>query len=71
MKEQIYAYLKHTPHNTNFKILDQMMNELSAKTILSEKSQLEVLIETDMLPVVHNVSGAILTDEKGNIILRY
>ena len=29
------------------------------------------LIEADMLPAVHDASGAILTDENGNIILRY
>ena len=33
--------------------------------------QIEMLIEADMLPAVHDASGAILTDENGNIILRY
>lgn len=33
--------------------------------------QLSALIDTDMLPAVHDVNGAILTDENGNIILRY
>ena len=33
--------------------------------------QLSMLIEADMLPAVHDVSGAILTNEQGNIILRY
>lgn len=33
--------------------------------------QLEMLIEADMLPAVHDANGAILTDEAGNIILRY
>lgn len=33
--------------------------------------QLEMLIEADLLPAVHDASGAILTDENGNIILRY
>lgn len=32
---------------------------------------LTALIETDMLPAVHDASGAILTDNSGNIILRY
>jgi hypothetical protein len=33
--------------------------------------QLEMLIEADMLPAVYDVNGPILTDEAGNIILRY
>lgn len=44
-------------------------------TVLEESGgadgQLEMLIEADMLPAVHDVSGAILTDENGNIVLRY
>lgn len=32
---------------------------------------LPLLIETDMLPAVYNTDGAILTDESGNVILRY
>ena len=35
-----------------------------------ELEQLAALAETDMLPAVHE-NGAILTDENGNIILRY
>lgn len=37
----------------------------------SSMEQLKTLIEEDMLPAVHNASGAILTDTAGNIILRY
>lgn len=33
--------------------------------------QIGILMETDMLPAVHDSNGAILTDEKGNIVLRY
>lgn len=36
-----------------------------------DAAQLAALVETDMLPAVHDASGAILTDENGNIILRY
>lgn len=32
--------------------------------------QLKLLIETDMLPAIH-LDGAILTDENGNVILRF
>lgn len=38
---------------------------------VTETSQLSLLIETDMLPAVHNADGKILTDENGKIILRY
>ena len=37
----------------------------------SDAEQLAMLIEADMLPAVHDSNGAILTDENGNIILRY
>ena len=30
-----------------------------------------LLIEEDMLPAVHNADGAIMTDQNGNIVLRY
>lgn len=35
-----------------------------------DTEQLSMLIEADLLPAVHDASGAILTDENGNIILR-
>lgn len=37
----------------------------------NELDQVKLLIEADMLPAVHDVNGAILTDENGNVILRY
>ena len=36
-----------------------------------DAEQIAMLIEADLLPAVHDASGAILTDEKGNIVLRY
>lgn len=38
---------------------------------LSDTDMLSALIETDMLPAVYNKDGAILTNENGNILLRY
>ena len=38
---------------------------------LSDAEELNLLIEEDMLPAVHNADGAILTDQNGNIVLRY
>lgn len=38
---------------------------------VSEEGQLQALIETDMLPAVHNPDGKILADERGRIVLRY
>lgn len=35
------------------------------------ENTLSLLIETDMLPAVRDANGAILTDESGNVILRY
>lgn len=39
--------------------------------MLSDTEQISLLIETDMLPAVHDASGAILADRHGNVILRY
>lgn len=38
---------------------------------LSDAEALNLLIEEDMLPAVRNADGAILTDQNGNIVLRY
>lgn len=41
------------------------------ETTPDELEQIALLVELDMLPAIHDASGAILTDENGNIILRY
>ncbi len=41
------------------------------KTEMTDEDSLSALIETDMLPAVHDADGKILTDEAGKIILRY
>ena len=41
------------------------------ETSLSDAETLNLLIEEDMLPAVRNADGAILTDQNGNIVLRY
>lgn len=33
--------------------------------------QIAMLVDADLLPAVHDASGAILTDDHGNVILRY
>ena len=38
---------------------------------LSDAEALNLLIEEDMLPAVRNADGAILTDQNGNIVLKY
>lgn len=43
----------------------------SAKAFQDDYEQIEMLIQLDMLPAVHNFNGAILTDENGNVVLRY
>lgn len=49
----------------------QIMEKLNEMDSANDAAQLAALVETDMLPAVHDTSGAILTDENGNIILRY
>lgn len=46
-------------------------NDVEIGALPDDAEQIEILIDTDMLPAVHDDSGAILTDEKGNIVLRY
>lgn len=41
------------------------------ETTPDELEQLALLAELDMLPAVHDVTGEILTDKNGNVILRY
>lgn len=43
----------------------------SAVGALDDLSQIEMLVDADMLPAVHDSEGAILTDENNNIILRF
>lgn len=38
---------------------------------LDDIDQINALIETDMLPSVHDINGKILTDARGQILLRY
>lgn len=41
------------------------------QTLPNDVEQISMLINTDLLPAVHDADGAILTDENGNVILRY
>lgn len=41
------------------------------ETTPDELEQIALLTELGMLPAVHDTNGAILTDENGNVILRY
>ena len=37
----------------------------------TDEETIEMLIEADLLPAVSTPSGAVLTDNTGNVILRY
>ena len=52
--------------------MDELNRVLETITNLpgSDEDEMELLIELDMLPAI-SVSGDILTDNDGNIILRY
>lgn len=51
----------------------QDISELSATKAdkMTTDEEIEMLIEVDLLPAVTTTNGAILTDENGNVILRY
>lgn len=48
---------------------DKLFNTKADK--VSDEEIIELLIKEDLLPAVSTSSGAILTDQNGNIILRY
>ena len=52
------------------KAVGDAISKLSGGNV-DQMEQLQMLIETDMLPAVHDETGKILTDENGNVILRY
>lgn len=52
------------------KAVGDAISKLSGGDV-GQMEQLQILIETDMLPAVHDEAGKILTDENGNVILRY
>ena len=47
------------------------LKAISGESAVNDEEMLAALIDTDMLPAVYDSSKAILTDTKGNIILRY
>lgn len=49
----------------------ESLSETIDKLLASDDDEIEMLIEADLLPAVTTASGAILTDENGNVILRY
>ena len=46
-------------------------NVVPGSVTLSEDETISLLIEEDILPAVYNADGTILTDQNGNIVLRY
>lgn len=46
-------------------------NVVPGSVALSEDETISLLIEEDILPAVYNADGLILTDQNGNIVLRY
>lgn len=52
-------------------VLEKWRQEIIEEATNSDNEQIAMLIESDMLPAVYDASGAILTDENGNVILRY
>ena len=58
--------------DSSLKVMSQRaVTEALGQVLSSNTENLAFLIETDMLPAVHEEGGKILTDENGKIILRY
>lgn len=51
-------------------IMPDKNGNVEVDALPNDKEQIVMLIEADMLPAVHE-NGVILTDENGNVILRY
>jgi hypothetical protein len=62
-----YVAQSEMPYDTSLLWLDTDDNTIDEDGI----KQIAVLIKEDMLPAVYNLDGKILTDENGNVILRY
>ena len=60
-----------TEEYVNDKVAEALSDIPSGGGSMSDMDQLTSLIETDMLPAIHNSEGKILTDELGMVILRY
>ncbi len=60
----------YNPKTGKWEYADSQYNVGSGGNV-DQESQIAMLIEVDMLPAVYDTNGAILTDENGNIILRY
>lgn len=72
-REKPDDYLYEESEIWSWEYLDKRITELE-KTISEEAINTKVfnlLIEEDMLPAVRNADGSILTDQNGNIVLRY
>lgn len=72
-REKPDDYLYEESEIWSWEYLDKRITELE-KTISEEAintKALNLLIEEDMLPAVRNADGSILTDQNGNIVLRY
>ena len=72
-REKPDDYLYEESEIWSWEYLDKRITELE-KTISEEAintKAFNLLIEEDMLPAVRNADGSILTDQNGNIVLRY
>lgn len=50
---------------------EQARKNINAAKAQTDDDTIAMLIETDMLPAIHNTDGKILTDGSGRVILRY
>ena len=79
--DNTYSYIWNTGIFKNVTILDSITNIEGVDEEYSDilenwkkefkEENFSALIDTDMLPAVHDTNGKILTDEHGKIILRY
>ena len=52
-------------------LTDEQKAQARANIAPSDAEVTALLAETDMIPAVYNADGSVLTDENGNVILRY
>ena len=74
--EDVAEFYAVTGGNAQFNVLTIYGSEVgimggAVNPETPDEEYVRMLIDTDMLPAVYNADGAILTDENGNVILRY
>lgn len=71
LENQLNVLNETTVKITPQELTASQRTQARANIAASDSEEIEMLIEADLLPAIHDKSGKIFTDENGKIILRY